>query len=435
MNALKPEDSYWEATASPALETQCLDGPAAADVCVVGGGYTGLSAALHLAKAGASVVLLEARTPGWGASGRNGGQIIPYWKVEHWKMERQYGAAMADRTAEWASGFVSLVFDLIKTHGIECDASLSGWIQPAHSYELLRIQERRAKEFQAQGADAYVVDAAAARDMLGTGWYKGAFIDRRGARLHPLSYARGLARAAASAGARIFSMSPALEIERVAERCLVKTRKGTVAARVVILCTNAYSDADGPKPLIEQAAHAVVPLNSYMIATQPLPPDVQRSILPNGETAADFKKLMNHFRLEKDGRFLFGGRGGLWSAHDRRAYAPLLRALVTIFPQLKGVPIEFCWSGKVAITADGSPHFHRPADNVWVATGCNGRGVGMCTAAGQLLAKLIGGMPDTESPMPINQLKQLPFHRLRLLGAQAAVWYKSWQDRRDYRCT
>ena len=162
---------------------------------------------------------------------------------------------------------------------------------------------------------------------------------------------------------------------------------------------------------------------------------VQRSILPNGETAADFKKLMNHFRLEKDGRLLFGGRGGLWSSHDPRAYAPLLHALATIFPQLKDVPIEYFWSGKVAITADGSPHFHRPADNVWVATGCNGRGVGMCTAAGKLLAKLIGGMSDRESPMPINQLKELPFHRLRLLGAQAAVWYKSWQDRRDYRRT
>jgi glycine/D-amino acid oxidase-like deaminating enzyme len=364
MTGWKPKNSYWEATASPALETPCLDGSAAADVCVVGGGYTGLSAALHLAQAGASVVLLEARTPGWGASGRNGGQIIPYWKVEHWKMERQYGAAMADRTAKWARGFVSLVFDLINTHGIECGASISGWIQPAHSFELLRIQERRAKELQAQGADAYVVDAAAARDMLGTAWYKGAFIDRRGARLHPLLYARGLARAATSAGARICGMTPALGIERVGERCLVGTPNGTVTARVVVLCANAYADADGTKPLIEEAAHAVVPLNSYMIATQPLPADVQRSILPNGETAADFKKLMNHFRLEKDGRLLFGGRGGLWSSHEPRAYAPLLHALVTIFPQLKDVPIEYCWSGKVAITADGSPHFHRPADNI-----------------------------------------------------------------------
>ena len=266
---------------------------------------------------------------------------------------------------------------------IECDASISGWIQPAHSYELLRIQERRAKEFRTQGADAYVVDAAAARDMLGTGWYKGAFIDRRGARLHPLSYARGLARAAMSAGARICSRTPALGLERAGERCLVLTANGTVSARAVVLCTNAYADADGTKPLIEKAAHAVVPLNSYMIATKPLPADVRQSILPNGETAADFKQLMNHFRLEKDGRLLSGGRGGLWSSDAASAYAPLQHALAAIFLQLREVPIEYRWSGKVAITADGSPHFHRPADNVWVATGCNGRGVGMCTAAGQ----------------------------------------------------
>ena len=435
MTGSKSQSSYWEATASPALEGHCLDGSAAADVCVVGGGYTGLSAAPHLAQAGASVVLLEARTPGWGASGRNGGQIIPYWKVEYWKMQRQYGTPMADRTVEWARGFVSLVFDLINTHGIDCGASISGWIQPAHSYELLRIQEKRAREFQAQGADAYVIDAAAARDVLGTGWYKGAFIDRRGARLHPLSYARGLARAATSAGARICSMTPALGMEHVGEQWLVGTPTGTVAARVVVLCTNAYSEAHGTKPLIKKSAHSVVPLNSYMIATQPLPADVRRSILPNGETAADFKKLMNHFRLERDGRLLFGGRGGLWSSHDARAYAPLLHALVEIFPQLKDVPIEYCWSGKVAVTVDGSPHFHRPADDVWVATGCNGRGVGMCTAAGQLLAKLICGMSVRESPMPITQHKALPFPRFRLLGAQAAVWYKRWQDWRDYRRT
>jgi glycine/D-amino acid oxidase-like deaminating enzyme len=399
------------------------------------GGYTGLSASLHLAQAGASVVLLEARTPGWGASGRNGGQIIPYWKVEHGKVERQYGTAMADRTAEWARGFVSLVFDLIKAHQIDCNASVCGWIQPAHSYELLRIQERRAKEYQAQGVDAYVVEASKARELLGTEWYKGAFVDRRGARLHPLSYARGLARAAVRAGARVCSMTPALELRKQGDRWSVATPTGSITARIVVLCTNAYADADGFKPLIDDVANAIVPLNSYMIATQPLAAALRQSILPNGETAADFKKLMHHFRMETDGRLLFGGRGGLRSSDDSSAYAPLIHGLATIFPHLKDVPIEYRWSGKVAITADGSPHFHRPAHNVLVATGCNGRGLGMCTAAGKLLSELIGGLPDSKSPMPITRLRALPFHRLRLLGAQAAVWYKGWQDRRDYHRT
>lgn len=427
------QGSYWDATAGAATETHPLDTSVSSDVCIVGGGYTGLSAALHLAQAGASVVLLEAHTPGWGASGRNGGQIIPYWKVEHWKVARQYGALMADRTAEWASGFVSLVFELIKAHGIDCNASVSGWIQPAHSYELLRVQERRAREFQAKGEDVYVVDAATARELLGTAWYKGAYVDRRGARLHPLSFARGLARAAAAAGARICSTTPALELRKSGDRWSAVTPTGTVSAGTVLLCANAYADADGRRPLIDNAANAVVPLNSYMIATEPLAASVRQCILPKGETAADFKKLMHHFRIEADGRLLFGGRGGLWSSDEPSAYSPLIHALATIFPQLKDVPIEYRWSGKVAITADGSPHFHRPAPNVWVATGCNGRGVGMCTAAGKLLSELIGGLPDSQSPMPITELRALPFHRLRLLGAQAALWYKGWQDRRDYR--
>jgi sarcosine oxidase len=170
-----------------------------------------------------------------------------------------------------------------------------------------------------------------------------------------------------------------------------------------------------------------------MIATQPLSEQLRHSILPRGETAADCKKLMHHFRLEPDGRLLFGGRGGLWTSNKASAYDPLSRGLTMLFPELRDVPIDYRWSGKVAITVDGGPHFHRPAPGLIVAMGCNGRGVGMCTAAGKLLCELVNGLPDSESPMPMIPLKEIPLHGLRFAGAQAAVWYKAWQDRRDYR--
>jgi glycine/D-amino acid oxidase-like deaminating enzyme len=426
------QQTYWASTATAPLATPSLVDSVSADVCIIGAGYLGLSTALHLAESGASVVVLEAFEPGWGASGRNGGQIIPHWKVAHAKVTHQFNSKVADRLDTWASGFATDVIELTKRHEIPCDAALSGWIQPAHSHALLEAQEQKAKALQARGADVTMASAPETSRLLGTSWYKGAFIDRRGGRLHPLSYARGLARAAVKAGARIYGNTLATDLRKSGTRWIITTRAGQATANSVVVCTNAYTDHAGTRPLVTGLARSVVPLQSYMIATRPLPDALLRTILPHGETAADFKKLMHHFRVEQDGRFLFGGRGGLREAAGRDAYAPLLEKLAVIFPQLAEVPIDFYWRGKVAITADGGPHLHRLAPGVMSAIGCNGRGIGMCTATGRLIAQLIGGMPDRESPMPITALRTLPFHGLRLAGVQAAVWFKAWQDRRSY---
>lgn len=425
-------DSYWAATAIRRPHAPPLQGSTTADVCIVGGGFLGLSTALFLAEAGVSVVVLEAAEPGWGASGRNGGQIIPGWKVEHSKLVTQHGSAIADRITEWAGGFVGLVLDLVKKHGIECDASQSGWVQAAHSYDLLRVQEQRAKYLQARGADVDVVDSTKARQIIGTGWYKGAFIDRRGGRLHPLSYARGLAQSACAAGARIFGSTLVESLTRTHGGWRISTSSGNVSAKYTVLCSNAHTDSMGNRPLVPGVAKSIVALQSYMVATRPLDDDLRRTILPNGEVVADHKKLMHHFRLEKDGHFLFGGRGGLRENGGASSYQPLLKNLPIIFPQLVGVEIRYRWSGKVAITSDGGPHLHQPAPGLTLALGCNGRGVGMCTAVGKLIADLVKGMPASQSPMPITEVKAIPFHSLRLVGVQSAVWFKAWQDRRDY---
>lgn len=425
-------DSYWAATAIPALDTPPLEASADADVCVIGGGFLGLSTALHLAETGASVIVLEAEEPGWGASGRNGGQIIPGWKVEHAQLVRQHGQQAADRITNWAGSFVDMVLDLVAKHGIDCGASRSGWVQAAHSYELVRAQQRRAEYLQARGADVDVIGAVQAGNLIGTNWYKGAFVDRRGGRLHPLSYARGLAHAAAKSGVRIFGCTPATRLRRQGGGWHVTTPHGQVTAGQVVLCTNAYTDAMGGEPLVPNLKKSVIALQSYMVATNPLGSNLRRSILPNGEVVSDAKKLMHHFRLEEDGRLLFGGRGGLRDKGAGSAFAPLLEKLPVIFPQLSDVPIAYRWSGKVAITIDGGPHLHRPAPGLTLALGCNGRGVGMCTATGKLIAELLNGLPDAESPMPITAVRSIPFHALRMVGLQSAVWFKGWQDRRDY---
>jgi glycine/D-amino acid oxidase-like deaminating enzyme len=234
------------------------------------------------------------------------------------------------------------------------------------------------------------------------------------------------------AGARIYGETPATDLRKENSRWRIATANGVVLANAVLVCTNAYTDEAGTRPLVPGLARSIVSLQSYMVATQPLPESLRRTILPNGETAADFKKLMHHFRLEKDGRFLFGGRGGLRDIDTRESYSPLLDKLAVIFPQLTEVAIDFYWHGKVAITADGGPHLHRLAPGLITAIGCNGRGVGTCTAIGKLIAQLLGGMPDSLSPMPITAMRRLPLHGLRLAGVQTAVWFKAWQDRWDY---
>lgn len=424
-------DSYWAATAEPAQPTPALAGEVRADVCIVGGGYVGLSAALHLAEAGMATVLLEAAEPGWGASGRNGGQIIPGFKAERSELVRRLGEAPGGRLFDWSGSFVDFTLGLIQRHGIECRASRPGWIQPAHSAASLAAYERRAEEWSSRGAAVRILDEPETERLLGTGWYKGAYLDGRGGRLQPLSYARGLARAAQKAGAAIHGDTLVREVRRRPKGWRVVAAGGTVEADQVLLCTNAYgamAGADAPWPGL---ARSVVPVPSYMVATAPLGENVRRTILPEGHTAADLKRLTNHFRLEPDGRLLFGGRGGLNDEGAGADYAPVIGKLREFFPQLGPVAFDYFWSGRVALTLDHVPHLHEPAPGLHAALGCNGRGVGMATALGKVVADRLRGGATADCPVAVTRLRPIPFHGLRLPVMQATVWWKALRDARE----
>jgi len=429
-NAPTLPESYWAATAILGLDFSSLKGTKKADVCVIGGGFAGLSTALHLASAGVSTVLVEAAEPGWGASGRNGGQIIPGFKAERSELVQRVGEEKAERLFSWSGTFVDTTLDLIKKHDIDCQASQPGWIQPAHSFRALSDFQRRIEEWQSRGADVSILGQGETAELLGTNWYKGAVLDRRGGRLHPLSYARGLARAAGAAGVSIYGNSAVRKISRAHSNWEVDTDKGTVVADKVIFCTNAYSSAFGS--IWPKLATSVVPVLSYMVATRPLSADLRETILRDGHTAADLKRLTNHFRVEPDGRFLFGGRGGLAEGDDRANSSHVVAKLHELFPQLKDVPLEFFWSGKVALTMDHLPHLHELSPGVWSSLGCNGRGVGMCSAMGPIVARLITGGDPRDCPVPVTTLRAIPFHGMRLPAMQAAVWWKGMQDKFDH---
>jgi glycine/D-amino acid oxidase-like deaminating enzyme len=423
--------SYWAATAVPAIELGALTGAQRAEVSIVGGGFTGLSTALHLAASGVSVVLLDAAEPGWGASGRNGGQIIPGFKAERHELIKRLGEEQGERLFTWSGTFVDETLAIIDNHSIDCQAGRPGWIQPAHSQQTIDDFRRRTEVWQARGADIRSLDSGQMAALLGTDWYAGGVLDMRGGRLHPLSYARGLAKAATAAGARIHSGSAVKNIARTQSCWTLETASGTVLSDKVVLCTNAYSSSFSK--LWPKLATSVVPILSYMVATRPLPDKLRQTILPQGHTAADLKRLTNHFRVESDGRFLFGGRGGLSDGDDQKNSAYVIGKLYELFPKMKSVPLEFYWSGKVALTMDHLPHIHELAPGVWAALGCNGRGVGMCSALGRVLTRLVASGDTRDCPIPITTLKSIPFHRMRLPAMHAAVWWKGAQDTREHR--
>jgi glycine/D-amino acid oxidase-like deaminating enzyme len=413
--------SLWAATAPPAAETPPLAAPARADVCVIGGGYCGLSAALHLAEQGADTILLEAREPGWGGSGRNGGQVIPGLKYDPAELRAKFGEEHGRRLVDFAGRTADTVFDLIDRHAMDVPHVRAGWIQGAHTEAGLAEVARRAEQWSAWGASTELLDRAAAARKLGTDSYLGGWIDRRGGAIQPLAFARGLARAALAAGARIHGGTAVTKLERRGERWHVETDRGVaVDAGRVLLATNGYTG-----DLVPGLRRTVIAVNSFQIATEPLTDNLRKTILPEGHVSSDTRKLLLYFRFDHQGRLLMGGRGPFREPKGPEDWAHLERVLGKLFPQVKGTPIAYRWCGRVAVTRDFLPHLHEPAPGLLVDIGCMGRGVGLQTTMGKTLARYLGSGRAGDLPFPIVPIAPIPAHGLNRLYVSAIIaWYR-----------
>jgi gamma-glutamylputrescine oxidase len=372
--------SYYAATATSLAPFPQLRGEVRADVCIVGGGYTGLSAALHLAQKGFDVVLLEAHKVGFGASGRNGGQVGSGQRQDQIWLEKAVGVQHAHRLWDLAEESKSLVKSLIVDHAMPVRFH-PGLAHACWTDAQVRDTHAYAEKLQRDYGYAHLtpLDQAGMRQLIGSPVYKGGDIDSDGGHLHPLNYALGMAAAAAKAGARLHELSEVHHIKHGAKP-VVQTAHGRVVCDQVILAGNGYMGG-----LNRQVAAKVMPINNFIIATEPLG-DRAKDILSQPIAVADSKFVVNYWRLSEDNRLLFGG-GESYGYRFPDILKTVSKPMLEVYPQLKNTRIDYAWGGTLAITMNRMPCFARPAPNVLSASGYSGHGVAMATLAGKILAE------------------------------------------------
>ncbi|OWV40931.1 NAD(P)/FAD-dependent oxidoreductase [Mameliella alba] len=380
-------DNLWSRTAAERHQWSPLSGAIEVDVVVIGGGFTGVSAAYHLAAAGASVALLEARSIGYGGSGRNVGLVnaglwTPPDQVEE-KLGQTAGAALNATLAEGPA----LVFGLIEQHQIRCEATRKGTLHCAHSAAGMRDLENRFAQQERRGAPVRLLDAAETARRTGSRAYHGALWDARAGTIQPLAYLQGLARAAAAQGAALFERSGALAIDETDKGWIVRTAEGEVRAAKLIQAVNGYGTGAADD-------NAVIPAHFFQLATAPLAQDLRRDILGGGEGCWDTALVMSSFRLDQSGRMIFGALGNLdgFGGALHRGWAE--RKLAKLFPQLAGIPFEQDWTGRIAMTGTYLPRVERRGSNGISILGYSGRGIGPGTVFGKAAAGWALGTGD-----------------------------------------
>jgi gamma-glutamylputrescine oxidase len=398
------DTSWYEASAPPAPSQPQLTGEHRADVAILGAGYTGLSAALALAERGYRVAVVEATRVGGGASGRNGGQLITGFNPPFTTLAARHGAAEARALFELAEQGKALLRERIARHAIACDLRW-GFACAALKPRQLRAMAEEAALLQRFGYGALTQwSAAELRAVVRSERYIGAWYDDGSGHLNPLTYARGLARAAVAAGALLFERSPVIALEPGTRPALV-TAEGRLAADAVLLCGNAYL-AQGMPGLPPRLTRRIMPVASAMIATAPLGPAGLAEHLARDIAVADANHILDYFRGTPDGRLLFGGLARYDGRAPRDLAGALRPRLDRVFPKLAAVPIEHHWSGLVAITRDRLPYLGRLAPNILFALGYSGHGVILAGLAGALLAEAVSGTLER-----FDRLARLPHER------------------------
>lgn len=418
-------DSYYAASANPAPVYPTLEGQVEADVCVIGAGYTGLSSALHLAERGYKVVVLEAERIGWGASGRNGGHVGVGQRRGQEDLEKMLGRDTARQLWDMSVEAVHLVEELVTRHGIECDLKrgiMHLAAKRSHNEDLKSEVELLRERYGYE--QMRYVDEDKARSLVGSERYFGAQIDSGSLHLHPLNYALGLADAAAAAGVQFYEYSRVTDY-RGGSPCTVNTGRGRVKAKNVVLACNGYLGKLEPR-----MAGRIMPINNFVLATEPLPEALAQELIANDHALQDTLFVIDYWKLSGDNRLIFGGGENYTSRFPQDIRRFVRKYMLRVYPQLANTRIEFGWGGTLAITMNRMPHLGRLEPNVFYSQGYSGHGVPTATLAGKLIAEVVAG---TEERFDI--LAQIPTPAfpggtlLRWPGLVAGMLYYSLKDK------
>jgi glycine/D-amino acid oxidase-like deaminating enzyme len=422
-------DSLWAAVTQPGPELPRLHGAAEADVVVIGAGFTGLSSALHLREAGVDVAVVEAVEPGWGASGRNNGQVIPTLsRPDPDDIVARHGA-VGERFVALLRDCASTLFDVARRYQIQAEQEQAGWVQPVHSPGRTKIAERRVRQWSKLGAPVVLLSRDQTRQMLGSDAWYGGFWNKSGGHINPLALSRGIARALLERGGRIYARSPATSFTRQNDQWVVKTSQGQISGRALIIATNAYT-GEFARSLAPDIAHEVMPVRSWQMATQPLSEDVRKTIIPSRQAMSDTHGELYFARYDARNRLVTGGAVINPSHAAERLKSRVAERLTRLWPEIGELKFDYVWNGYVGMTTDFFPRIHRLGPDAYAWTGCNGRAVALSIALGDELSKAVRGVPESELALPFTEPVPIVGHALlRRLAPLMLMLYR----RRDAR--
>ena len=403
------EKSLWGESAIANPVTESVNGNHEADVLVVGGGYTGLSTALHLAEQGVSVIVIEAKSVGYGASGRNAGLVnAGLWKSPQHVLD-ELGEEAGSKFNRALFDSQNSVFDLIDHYRIECQARRCGTINIAHSASAMDYLQSRCEQLQQLGASTSLLDGDQAQQLSGSPVYKfGGILDPEAGTIQPLSYVRGLAQAVQSLDVQVYQESPLLDLQREETRWLAKSEHGQVIADKVVLASNAYSDRH-----CQGVRESTVPVFIFHCATEPLDDELIAQIIPERHGIWDTRTLLTSSRIDDDGRLIMSSAGSLHGIGRSIRTSWLRRLRNRLYPQVSAAKWAFEWTGQIGVTANCLPRIQLVAPGVFAPSGYNGRGIGTGTVIGKHLAATIVSGNRNEFPFPVETLYREKRRKLR----------------------
>lgn len=417
--------SYYAASANPSPERPPLNGDITIDILIVGAGYSGLSTGLHLVEKGYKVAIIETAQVGWGASGRNGGQIVNGLNASLQTINKRYGADTANFVAGLVQEGGEIIRERIKTYDIQCDLK-DGNIFTAYTGAHMRELEDRQNLWARYGINNQeMLDKEQLRNHINSNVYVGGVIDHSGGHMHPLNLALGEAAAFEKRGGEIYEHTPAIHVDSMASKPVVKTRDGSITCNTLVLCGNAYLGH-----VVPTLMSRVMPVSTQIMATEPLSDKQAHDLIPTDVCVEDVRYILDYYRLSADNRMLFGGGVVYGGTDPRNIKAKLLPNMNKVFPQLEGVKIDFAWSGNFALSFSRVPQMGRIGNNTYFAHGYSGHGVTGSHTFGRILSEAINGDRSR-----FDVFEKVPWHpfpggrMFRVPYSMAGSWWYALRDK------